>query len=469
MKRLQVNKEIVEYLDEFYNKDTIFNKNPLTTYERTQKKILYSLAHLFKKITKKDLYVEESILDNNYSQEINNTLISLINLNILENYWVNYISQFNLYYVTTTSPEKGLTGGVGTGIHPDINTVFQIALGELIERYSCIFTEEEKKKSRLGKYKDFDNVMDPIDVDYFNTYKEGADLFWTEAFDIKSNKKIWIPSNICFFDLSRKIFIDDNRPPFCVTTNGVAVGQTKDEAEKGAILELLERDAWISYWSLQQSPRQIDIKTIKNKYIENYIQKFQSLGIHIHILVLETEFKIPTICCLIFSHNYSFFNIALSINTNIEKAIIKVLYESAIYLENNNFREYKKIDEIRCMEDIRSYWFSHKNPKQALKFLIEGEIISFNMIKEEYKTIPHTTKEIKKVLKNSNFPFYLVTIENELLSHFNLYAARCISPSLIQIYFGIQTMYTNHPRFESFAKYKGLSSYALNKEHQPYD
>jgi ribosomal protein S12 methylthiotransferase accessory factor len=113
------------------------------------------------------------------------------------------------------------------------------AIMEGIERYS---SELHDRRVHLAPYQEMfahGRVLDPKDL----ILPENADVDrlmpWVEGFDIANNVPVIVPAHAVFHPLPQKF-----RQIFRTNTNGLASGNTMEEAIFHALSEVIERDAW---------------------------------------------------------------------------------------------------------------------------------------------------------------------------------------------------------------------------------
>jgi len=115
---------------------------------------------------------------------------------------------------------------------------------ESVERYSSEYREDWKSGLIHGSFGDLagrDTVLDPEDLILpgGGGYTPDRKIYWVRGYDLLSREDILVPA--C--EVYHPFHLDD--PPLIAThTNGIASGNTLEEAVFHALTEIIERDAW---------------------------------------------------------------------------------------------------------------------------------------------------------------------------------------------------------------------------------
>lgn len=164
------------------------------------------------------------------------------------------------------------------------------AIMEAIERYSAEYRNQISLKT--DSYTSFDekalkpdNLILPRQI----RQVDNAKLKWVKGYDLVENQKIWVPSNSVFHPLeSEKLGVK----LFKTNTNGLAAGNTKEEAILHGLCELIERDAW-SLAEASKNPGNL-IEVEENSEISGLINRFEKKDVKIWLWDITSDLKIPT-------------------------------------------------------------------------------------------------------------------------------------------------------------------------------
>lgn len=167
------------------------------------------------------------------------------------------------------------------------------AVMEAIERYSAEQRDsDEVVYGTFAQAQDVGLTVDPKDLILpLRTLDicDISEIAWVEGFEMFRGSNIWVPACAVF----HPYFPDTDLQLFRYHTNGIASGNTMEEAILHALLELIERDAW----SLIEE-REIafaDVMVDEDSVPGRLLKKFEEQGIKIHLKDLTHDLGIPTI------------------------------------------------------------------------------------------------------------------------------------------------------------------------------
>ena len=164
---------------------------------------------------------------------------------------------------------------------------------EAIERYSAELREtDEIVYGTLEQAMDVGLAIDPIDLilpqrtlDIYNT----AEIAWVRGFEMFRGSQIWIPACAVF----HPYFPEDDLQLFRYHTNGIASGNTIEEAILHALFELIERDAWSM--AEDRGRAFADVVVEEGSLPWKLMKKMEDKGIIVHLKDLTHDIGVPTI------------------------------------------------------------------------------------------------------------------------------------------------------------------------------
>jgi len=112
---------------------------------------------------------------------------------------------------------------------------------------------------------------------------------WVKGYDLMERENIFVPASAVFHPYSSRLDL----ALFRTNTNGLASGNTMEEAVVHALCEVVERDAW----SICEARRKMvaDIEPpVDDALIRAMLQKFTSQGIEVHLKDLTSDVGLPT-------------------------------------------------------------------------------------------------------------------------------------------------------------------------------
>jgi len=139
-------------------------------------------------------------------------------------------------------PDESRTFHTGKGVSA-VQAQVSLTL-ESIERYSSEFREEWADRLIVGSYNALRtrrNTLDPttLILSQFSDYTPDSDLHWVAGYDICRCEEILVPAREVYHPFHR-----DEGLLYGSHTNGLASGNTLEEAVFHALTEIIERDAW---------------------------------------------------------------------------------------------------------------------------------------------------------------------------------------------------------------------------------
>lgn len=167
------------------------------------------------------------------------------------------------------------------------------AVMESIERYSA--ERQDSDEVAYGTYEQACDVMltvNPADLIlpiWALDKLQGAEIAWTPGWEMFRGEQIWVPACAVFYPYKP----DTDLQLFKFHTNGIASGNTMEEAVLHATFELIERDAWsIADYRNTVVP---DVEVDPDSVPGQLLAKFAAKGVDIHLKDLTSDIGVPTI------------------------------------------------------------------------------------------------------------------------------------------------------------------------------
>lgn len=201
------------------------------------------------------------------------------------------IPVFSVYRKKTA---KGTFGNYnGKGATPE--QAKASAIMEAMERYSA-----EQREDDEVAYGTLEQIratgmpmVEPVDLILparVLSMVENSEIAWTECYDIMRGEDVWVPACAVFYPY----YPDGDLQLFRYHTNGIASGNTLEEAILHSMFEVIERDAWSIAESFNRTNADIMIDD-ENSVPGQLLKKFRENGVEIHLKDLTSDTGIPTI------------------------------------------------------------------------------------------------------------------------------------------------------------------------------
>ncbi len=199
-----------------------------------------------------------------------------------------------VYSVYRKKTAKGTFGNYnGKGATPE--QAKASAVMEAMERYSAEQREsDEVAYGTLAQMRDSGMpFVEPVDLILparVMGMLESAEIAWIACYDILRGEDVWVPACAVFYPY----YPDGDLQLFRFHTNGIASGNTIEEAILHALFEVIERDAWSIAESFNRTNADViidDGDSVPAKLLEN----FRNAGIEIRLKDLTTDVGVTTI------------------------------------------------------------------------------------------------------------------------------------------------------------------------------
>ena len=193
---------------------------------------------------------------------------------------------------------------IGWGKGLTVSGAVLSAVGEAIERYSASLTDPErivwKRLEELdGEYLDphacglyTDAQYERSDFPYVRI-DHNTSYPWVLGSWADSRKPVWVPAIFALLSIELR-----KEQLICQgTSNGLAASTDHDDAALRAILELIERDAFMAAWLTACPGVRVELDSI-DPLLRNVLEGIEALGATVEIYTLPTSVIGTTVLCL---------------------------------------------------------------------------------------------------------------------------------------------------------------------------
>jgi ribosomal protein S12 methylthiotransferase accessory factor len=235
------------------------------------------------------------------------------------------------------------------------------AIMEGIERYCG---EVHDRRLELGYFHELfgrGRIVDPRDLILPPEANSDQILPWAEGFDIANDEPVLVPAQAVFHPLPPKY-----RPLFRTGTNGLASGNTMEEAIFHALAEVIERDAW----SLVEASRNTgpEVVNIHDPLINEMQQKFADAKVEVTIRDITSDIGIPTMAAVaddVLLKDPMLLTMGMGTHTSAKVAVMRALTEVAQsrLTQIHGAREDTAVAQLRKRlgydrtKRMNAYWF----------------------------------------------------------------------------------------------------------------
>ena len=235
------------------------------------------------------------------------------------------------------------------------------AIMEGIERYS---SEMHDRILPMATYQEIfarGRTLDPRDLILPGDADRDRLMPWYEGFDIVNDEPVFVPAHAVFHPLP-----PNYRGPFRTNTNGLASGNTFEEAVFHALSEVIERDAW----SLVEACRDTGpcVTGMTDPVILEMQEKFSRAQVEVKVRDITSDIGIPTIAAVaddVLLKDPSLLTIGIGTHTSARIAVMRALTEVAQsrLTQIHGAREDTTLAELRKRmgydraKRINGYWY----------------------------------------------------------------------------------------------------------------
>jgi thioglycine synthase len=191
-------------------------------------------------------------------------------------------------------PDGSKTSHTGKGVSP-IQAQVSITM-EAIERYCSEFMEEYREKLIPGSYRQLRtqfNVLDPetMILSYNGNYHPDREINWVWGYDLLREEEILVPACAVYHP-----YHEDKAFLFATHTNGIAAGNTMEEAVIHGLAEVIERDAWsIAQYTSNFTDALFIENRPENQFIIEIFKKLEEADIEIVAKDITSDIGVPVV------------------------------------------------------------------------------------------------------------------------------------------------------------------------------
>lgn len=225
-----------------------------------------------------------------------------------------------------------------TGQKDTFESSLTVGLFEAFERHAGL----APRSKRAAVYDTYANLaeaaLDPrelgcYDSSYYRSHAElvpfspDLPLTWLWGYSLTEQRSVLVPYQFAYYGAG------DGHIPRIVhdNSNGCASGTCIEEAVFHALLELIERDAFVIHWHARISPPQIDIDSIADSDLYFLIQRLRRANLDIRLLDTRLDIPVPSVTAVLLRRDQQLGNLSLAAGCSFspELAIASALGEVA--------------------------------------------------------------------------------------------------------------------------------------------
>lgn len=199
------------------------------------------------------------------------------------------------------------------------------AVGEAIERYSASIVDAERIVWKRPQEMDGE-FLNPRMCGLYSDEQYGSRDFPFVPFDAEiahpwvhgnwaaNGQPVWIPAVFVFLTVELR-----QEQSICQgTSNGLAASTDKDDASLRAILELVERDAFMATWLTGRCAQRLELDDSLDPLLHKVLKGLEGLGANVEVYTLPTSAIGTTILCLAFGDGENYPGVTFGLGCDLE-------------------------------------------------------------------------------------------------------------------------------------------------------
>lgn len=263
-------------------------------------------------------------------------------------------------------PDESITRHTGKGI-TSIQARVSLTM-ESVERYASEFREVHRKRLVRDSYRRLSrqfNVLPPLDLilSQSSEYDDDRPIFWISGYDLNRNEDVYVPACAVFHP-----FHLDDIPIIHTHTNGIAAGNTLEEAVEHGLTEVIERDAWsiAQYRAEARDALSVD-DSPGCAFLVDIIGKFNAAEVEIVAKDITSDVGVPTVAA--FSRDLQYdsmipidgFGTHLDPRVALARALLEIVTTRALFLQTRGMTGLQEHCTTYFREEEEDYrFFSHR-------------------------------------------------------------------------------------------------------------
>lgn len=338
---------------------------------------------------------------------------------------------------------------VGWGKGLTISGAVLSAVGEAIERYSASVVDSEKIIWKPGDELDGE-FLDPRDCGLYTQAQYEREDFPYVTFDphsvhpwvlgkwLHSGNPVWVPALFVFLSLEiqREQIIAQG------TSNGLAASTDKDNAALRAILELVERDAFMAMWLTAQPARRVELDKQLDPLLRTVLEGIEALGATVEVYTLPASVIGTTVLCLALGDGDQYPGITFGLGCDLDphaalRHAVLELGQTGPYLRrmmrSKVLTPAGTPEGVREMLDHASYYFPKKRASAFDRLRSENSAITLRDLKS---VTTRSLEDCAVELDATGVRVALIDVTSADVATGPFSVMRAISPDLQPIWYG---------------------------------
>ena len=190
----------------------------------------------------------------------------------------------------------------------------RVAMLEALERF-CGHRPRRHGRSERGSFEQLRRrhgsaVVDPRDFVLHDAvqmalptfalepYSDALPFDWSWGWSMRRDQAVLVPQQLVYYRLGDEPAQPVNRFVYD-TSSGCAMGGCIEEATLYGLLEVLERDAYLSAWYGRIPPRELDLDTVADARVRALVARSRAQGFEVHAFDMRLDIDVPLVWAMI--------------------------------------------------------------------------------------------------------------------------------------------------------------------------
>lgn len=381
-----------------------------------------------------------------------------------------------------------LNHGAASSIDP--KRAIMKAVGESIERYCPAHFKYEDFV--LAAYNDLDSeAVHPSDFALFSEKQyaepdfpftrptEATPMRWVSAYSISHDRPILVPASTVYipyyFD---RLYEPQTHIPI---STGLACGSNLAPAVYKAILEVIERDAFMIMWQNQLPCARIDLSTVHDPFIESILNEVRILPVDCQAYLIPSDIEVPVILVLLRSTTGHLPHTVMGISVDLDpkKALMLALEEICLsWVGMKRYalseKDFKPAENYQNIKNLDLHGLAHAAAPdlgKSLEFLNpSGKQISFQDIKNKFdENMVMNIRCLVDKLNEKNLNVIVKDLTTVDIDDVGFKVVRAVVPGMQPLDINFARRYLGGKRLYGVPCQMGLRSQPLTEEEvNPY-
>ncbi|MBX0356719.1 TOMM precursor leader peptide-binding protein [Halobacillus sp. Nhm2S1] len=334
------------------------------------------------------------------------------------------------------------------------------AILEGLERF-CGMDPKGKRTLVYDSYSNLHSALNPLDVgvhsneqyatkDFpFTPYHPDKKMNWVWGYSLQKNTPILVPERLAYYSMGCSGgFIFE-------TSNGCAIGGSREEAIFHGMMEVLERDSFLLSWYAELPLPRLDPSSSGDQELLLMIDRMKEIaGYDLYLYNATMEHGIPCILTVIKKSKTDSgdLNLICAAGAHLDpvKAVKSAVFESAGMIEplNKEFKEnrekyVKMLHDSSLVKKMDDHGMVYGLPEaeERLGFLLnqDGPVQTFEEAFHQKQTHPDLTEDVKDLLdifREMNLDVIVIDQTASELKRNGLSCVKVLIPGMLPMTFG---------------------------------